>query len=199
MRRAAALVLVTLLAACQTAETPSRPVVSAAAPSAPAAAVPAAQAFAGLERTRAESNKDDILKSLVGRRIAELDRRAYRGVIVEVWGGRALLMGAVIKPEQRRKAEQVAAGVDGIAAVHNELVLAEDKALDVFVADPGREDAVRQALGLQGRAGTTVRVVNGVAFLLGAAPSAEAAAAMKADATEVAGIKWVVGALRVAQ
>lgn len=196
MRRAAALVLVTLLAACQTAETPS-PVVSAATPA--AAAAPAAQAFAGLERTRAEANKDDILKSLVGRRIAELDRRAYRGVIVEVWGGRALLMGAVIKPEQRRKAEQVAAGVDGIAAVHNELVLAEDKALDVFVADPGREEAVRQALGLQGRAGTTVRVVNGVAFLLGAAPSAEAAAAMKADATEVAGVKWVVSALRVAR
>lgn len=192
MRRVAALVLVTLLAACQTAETPSRPVAAAA----PATAMPAAQAFAGLERTRNEANKDDALKSVVGRRIAELDRRAYRAVTVEVWGGRALLMGAVIKPEQRRKAEQVAAATDGIAAVHNELVLAEDRALDIFVADPAREEGVRRALGLEGRAGTIVRVINGVAFLLGAAPNADAAAAMKADATEVAGVKWVVAHMK---
>lgn len=194
MRRLAVLVLVTALAACQTAETPSRPEVAAA----PTAAALPAQAFAGLERSRAVANKDDILKSLVARKIAEQDRRAYRAVTVEVWGGRALLIGAVIKPEQRRKAAQVAAAVDGIAEVHNELVLAEDKALDVFAADPAREDAVRQALGLQGRAGTIVRVINGVAFLLGAAPSAEAAAAMKADAGTVPGIKWVVSALQVA-
>lgn len=193
MRRAAALVLVTLLAACQTAETPSRPVASGASP---AAAAPAAQAFAGLDRPRSQSNKDDALKAQIVRRLAELDRRATRAVTVEVWGGRALLMGAVIKPEQRRKAEQLAAGLDGIAEVHNELVLAEDKALDVFAADPAREDEVRRALGIDGRAGTTVRVINGVAFLLGAAPSREAAAAMKADASEVAGIKWVVAHLK---
>lgn len=193
MRRAAALVLVVLLAACQTVEPPSRPVVADAAP---AAAAPAAQAFTGLERSRAQSNRDDALKAVVARRIAELDRRAYRAVTVEVWGGRALLMGAVIKPEQRRKAEQVAAAVEGVAAIHNELVLAEDKALDVFAADPAREDEVRRHLGIEGRAGTTVRVINGVAFLLGAAPSADAAAAMKADAVEVAGVKWVVALLR---
>lgn len=188
MRRAAALVLVILLAACQTAEPPSPPVVSGATP----AAAPAAQAFVGLDRPRNQANKDDVLKSQIGRRLAELDRRAYRAVTVEVWGGRALLMGAVAKPEQRRKAEQVAAGTDGIAEVHNDLVLAEDKALDVFAADSAREDEVRRALGIEGRAGTTVRVINGVAFLLGAAPSRDAAAAMKADATEVAGVKWVV-------
>lgn len=191
MRRFAALGLVALLAACQTAETPSRPV-TAAQP----AAVPAAAAFAGVERPRAVANKDDTLKSILSRRIADLDRRAYRGVTVEVWGGRALLMGAVIKPEQRRKAEQVAASVEGIAAVLNELVLAEDKALDVFAADPAREDDLRRHLGIEGRAGTTVRVINGVAFLLGAAPNREAAEAMKADATEVAGVKWVVSHLQ---
>lgn len=195
MRRSAALVLVTLLAACQTAETPSRPTVAAE----PAAAKVAPPVFAGLERPRAQSNKDDILKSIVTRKIHALDARAYRAVTVEVWGGRALLMGAVIKPEQRRKAEQVAATMDGVAAVHNELVLAEDKALDVFAADPEREEQVRAALGIEGRAGTTVRVINGVAFLLGAVPSPEAATAMKDDAGEVPGIKWVVSALSVAQ
>ncbi|HLO77348.1 MAG TPA: BON domain-containing protein [Magnetospirillum sp.] len=189
MRRAAALVLVTLLAAFQTAETPSRPtaVTPAAAP-----AATAAQVFAGLERPATQIAKDDNARAAVARRIAELDRRAYRGVTVEVWGGRALLMGAVIKPEQRRKAAQLAAATEGVAGVLNELVLAEDKALDIFAPDPAREQAVRQALGLQGRDGAAVRVVNGVAFLLGAAPSREAANAVKADASEVAGVKWVV-------
>lgn len=185
MRRLAALVLVLALAACQTDETP-RPVAVAA--SVPAAALPAP----GIERSRAEANRDDALKALVSRRIGELDRRALRAVTVEVWRGRALLMGAVIKPEQRRKAAQVAAATDGITEVLNELVLAEDRALDLFTADPAREEAVRRALGIEGRAGTTVRVINGVAFLLGAAANSQAATAMKADAIEVDGIKWVV-------
>ena len=128
MRRVAAVVLMLALAACQGAE-PPRPVtsgattVSAAAPPAP-----------GLERSRAEANKDDALKALITRRLAEQDRRAYRAVTVEVWGGRALLMGAVIKPEHRRKAEQVAAAIDGVTAALNELVLAEDKALFADIA-----------------------------------------------------------------
>lgn len=195
MRRLAILALLCATAACQTAETSPPPAVTAT----PAAAKAAVPVFAGLERPRAQSNRDDILKSILERKIHALDARAYRAVTVEVWGGRALLMGAVIKPEQRRKAEQTAAAMDGIVAVHNELVLAEDKALDVFAADPQREEQLRLALGIAGRAGTTVRVINGVAFLLGAVPTAEAANAMKADAGEVAGIKWVVTALAVTE
>ena len=53
------------------------------------------------------------------------------------------------------------------------------------------------SLGIVG--GTTIRVINGVAFLLGGAPSAEAVAAMKADAGTVPGIKWVVSALKIAR
>lgn len=178
MRRIPAILLLTLVAACQTAESP-RPVATTTPP-APA-----------VERTRNEANKDDAIKSVVARRIADLDRRAFRAVTVESWGGRVLLMGAVSKPEQRRKAEQAAQSVDGVAEVLDELVLAEDKALDAFTVDFEREATLRQALGIEGRAGTVVRVVNGVAFLLGSAP-ADTAAAMKADASEVAGIKWVV-------
>lgn len=186
MRRLAVLAITVVLAACQTNEAP-RPVTVA-----PVAATP----VPAIERSRNEANRDDVLKSLVSRRIAELDRRAYRGVTVEAWGGRVLLMGAVIKPEQRRKAEQTARAVEGVADVLNELVLAEDRALDIFVPDPAREAALRQILGIEGRAGTIVRVVNGVAFLLGGTPTSDSAAAMKADATEVAGVKWVVSHLK---
>jgi osmotically-inducible protein OsmY len=193
-RRLACALLMLALAACQGAESP-RPTTTAPT-SAIGAAVPPSP---GLERSRNEANKDDALKALLTRRLAELDRRSYRGVTVEVWGGRALLMGAVSKPEQRRKAEQVAAATDGIGEVLNELVLAEDKALDAFTPDPAREETVRRALGIEGRAGTVVRVVNGVAFLLGAAPDADSAATMKADAGMVEGIKWVVSHLKTGQ
>ncbi|HTH15675.1 MAG TPA: BON domain-containing protein, partial [Magnetospirillum sp.] len=111
-RRLACALLMLALAACQGAESP-RPTTTAPT-SAIGAAVPPSP---GLERSRNEANKDDALKALLTRRLAELDRRSYRGVTVEVWGGRALLMGAVSKPEQRRKAEQVAAATDGIGEV----------------------------------------------------------------------------------
>ncbi|MBC7907627.1 MAG: BON domain-containing protein [Rhodospirillaceae bacterium] len=178
MRRLAALAVTVLLAACQTTEAPH-----------PVAAIPA------IERPRAMAVRDDAVKTQVARRVADLGR-AYRSVTVEAWGGRVLLMGAVIKPEQRRKAEQTARAAEGVTEVLNELVLAEDKALDAFTADPAREGAARRALGIEGSAGTIVRVINGVAFLLGATPTPDAAAAMKADATEVEGVKWVVSHLR---
>jgi osmotically-inducible protein OsmY len=147
-------------------------------------------------RSRTESNRDDALKAVIHRRLSELDRRALRAVTVEVWQGRALLLGAVPKPEQRRKAEQVARAVEGVTEVVNELVLAEDKALDNFAPDPAREEAVRRALGIEGKAGITVRVVNGVAFLMGAASSPAQAEAMKADALDVDGVKWAVGCFK---
>lgn len=170
MKRLAVL-LTMALAACQTVESPKPAVIPVALPA----------------RAEAVTVKDESLKAKVGKAIAQLGP-AYRAVSVETWGGRALLMGAVIKPEQRRKAEQ-AARAEGAAEVLNELVLAEDKLLDSFRDDPARADALRRHIGLDG--GAAVRVVNGVAFLLGTAPP-DQAAALKAEASDVEGIKWVV-------
>jgi hyperosmotically inducible protein len=171
MRRMAIL-LALVLAACQGAES-AKPVV------------------ATQDRPRAVANRDDVLKNVVARKIAETDRAAFRAVTIEVWGGHAVLMGAVVKPEQRRRAEQAARSVEGVGSVANELALAELPALDFFRPDFAREDAVRRHLGLEGKAGLIVRVVNGVAYLIGGG-SPEAAAQLKADAGEVEGIKWVV-------
>lgn len=186
--RAALLMTCTVLAACQTAEPAPSPVVT---PTVTAQAVRPVMVMAA-ERSRQESNRDDVIQSLVSRKIKDLDRSAFRGVTVEVWGGRVLLIGAVIKPEQRRRAEQSAAATTGAAIVINELILAEDRALDLFAPDYAKEELVRRQLGLDGKAGTIVRVVNNVAFLLGGGASREQAEALRADAGEVEGIKWVV-------
>lgn len=183
MRRAAVLVLACLsLAACQTAETP-RP-----------------QAVHAVQRPHEAVVRDDALKAEAARRVAQLaPSRAYRAVTVEAWGGRVLLMGAVIKPEQRRRAEQAARAVPGATEVLNELVLAEDGALDLFLPDAAREAALRRQLGLEGEGAPSLRVIHGVAFLLGAARSAAEAETLKEDAGEGDGIKWVVAHLAPAR
>lgn len=181
MRRLAVLLLGFALAACQTAQ----------APQAPRPTVSASPAL--VERPPAVSAADESRKANVVRRIAELGP-AYRAVTVETWGGRVLLMGAVIKPEQRRKAAQIAR--EGAVEVLNELVLTEDRGLDQFRPDPAREDALRRHLGLGD--GAAIRVVAGVAFLLGAAPP-DQAATLRAEASDFEGIKWVVAHFAVPQ
>lgn len=185
-RVALAFICGALLAGCQTTQT--------ALPAAPAAVSPPPSA---LDRSRNDANRDDVLKSVVSRRIAELDSRAYRAVTVESWQGRILLMGAVVKPEQRRKAEALAALQGGVTAVINELIVAEEKSLDQFIPDPAREQAVRLRLGVEGRAGTIVRVVNGAAYLLGGVAQPADAQALKDAAQDVDGIKWVVAHFQV--
>lgn len=177
------------LAACQTTgETASNPAptVSGAAPHA---------AVSTIERSRQDANRDDVIQSLAQRKVRSLDASAFRAVTVEVWNGTALLMGAVIKPEQRRRAEQAAAGVQGVQKVLNELVLAEDRALDLFIPNTAMETKIRQALGVEGKSGLTIRVLNNVAFLLGGVADKAQAQTLKEDAGEVDGIKWVVAHL----
>lgn len=181
MRAAAIALMLVALAACAQDAEPARPVVAAAT----TVAVP--------PRSRVDANRDDIIKSIVRRRIAELDR-AYRAVHVEAWQGRVMLMGAVVKPEQRRKAEQAAKSVEGVGTVLNELVVAEDKALGIFADDPARAAQVSRAIGTEA---IVVRVVGGVAFLLGAVSSPDQVLQIKADALDVDGIKWAVAHLMV--
>nr|WP_249209234.1 BON domain-containing protein [Magnetospirillum sulfuroxidans] len=183
------------MTACQTVEPAAPPTTI---PVAAVAETPHA-AVATIERSRRDSNRDDILQSLVSRKIKELDRTAFRGVTVDVWGGRVLLMGAVIKPENRRHAEQQAASVSGVRRVTNELILAEDRALDLFVPNTAKEEQVRRELGIEGKAGLTVHVINNVAFLLGGAADPTQAEALRNDAGEIDGIKWVVAHLDGAQ
>ena len=194
MKRIAALMLAAIaLAACQTT--------GDSAPSATPQATNATAAHAlvnTLERSRQDANRDDVIQSLALRKVRALDATAYRAVTVEVWNGTALVMGAVIKPEQRRRAEQNVAAIQGVTKVLNELVLAEDRALDLFIPNTAMEAKVRQALGIEGKSALTIRVLNNVAFLLGGVADKAQAQALKEDAGEVDGIKWVVAHLATA-
>lgn len=162
-----------------------------------AAAVPPIK----LERSRTEMNRDDGIARVVLRSLGDADRTAFRSVSAEVYNGRALLMGAVTKPEQRRRAEQVAKGIDGISEVVNEVVLAEDAALAAFSAQPGLDMALRgKLLSTEGVTGFySARVVNGVAYVMGVSPDAAESERVKALVLDSPGVKWAVLHVRMAQ
>jgi len=143
---------------------------------------------------------DEALAAAVRTRLAETDRDSFQGVSVLVWNGTVLLTGAVIRPEQRRRAEQTARAVPEITEVHNELQLAEKAVLNGFAPDTGREAAILAQISthpdLSGS--FTLRLVHGVAYLLGSAPT-RAAAENAADLIrEIDDVKWVVDLVAVA-
>lgn len=149
------------------------------------ARVPTAQA-----RTYQEGGRDDGLEAQIQQRLKTAAVQAFRGVSVSVWNGQAVLMGAVPRPVQRRQAEEIAATTPGVSATINELVLAEDGALALFIPDTTRQARIRQELNLP--EAIIVRMVNNALFLQGNVADKAEAEALRADAGEIDGVKWVV-------
>jgi hyperosmotically inducible protein len=145
-------------------------------------------------RARADRNQDDSIGRGIQAALRQSDAVAFKTVSVLAWDNVVLLTGAVAKPEHRRRAAQVARDWSDVRLVHDDLVMAEDFASTAYLPDPVREQRIYA--GLLGQNDVTgayvVRVVNGVATLLGTARSADDVAKAMAFARDVEGIKWVV-------
>ncbi len=152
-----------------------------------------------LQRNQSDIGRDDTISATVRQKLAQADAQDFRSITVETWGGRVLLMGAVTKPELRRRAGRIAGSVSGTSQVLNELLLTEESHLGQFAENTAQEQRVRRELGLTTPTGTTVRVVGETVFLLGAASSPRDVEQLKADAGDIDGIKWVVGHVRTPQ
>ncbi|RAU21740.1 hypothetical protein CU669_12285 [Paramagnetospirillum kuznetsovii] len=172
---------------------------SACTVSSPENGGPSGASSASVTRARAERNQDDSVGRAVLGSLRQSDAAAFKGVSVLAWDGAILLAGAVAKPEHRRRAEQLAKAVDGVRTVHNDLVLDENPAAAAFVPDIAREQRIYA--GLLGEAKVSgayvVRMVDGVATLLGSARSADDVAAAMDFARDADGVKWVVNHVAV--
>ena len=115
------------------------------------------------------------------------------------WDHAVLLTGAVARPEQRRRAEQIAKATDDVAVVFNDLILSESPDAVAFVPETGHEQRIYAGLlGQDDISGAyVVRMVNGVVTLLGTARSAEDVAKAVAFARDADGVKWVVNHVAV--
>jgi len=155
---------------------PSRaPAASAAAPAPPArGALP-----------------DETLARMVRERLDAADRAAFTHVFVLARDGAVLLTGAVVKPGQRRQAAILARETVGSAPVYDDLRLTEPTRLAEFDPDPAGERRLAARL-TEADARVTVRVVRGVAYLVGTARDGEAAARAADRARDEDGIAWVV-------
>lgn len=143
----------------------------------------------------------DDLAALVAARLQAEDATAFRAVSVKTVGGAVLLTGAVTKPSLRRQAEAAAAAVAGVAAVHDDVLLAEAPAFPQFLPDSAHERALAERLaGQPEAAGIAVRVVDGVAYLVGTAASAADLERIKTRLMDDPALKWVdSGAVTIAQ
>ena len=182
-----------LLAAC------AQPGGNAVPLSSTAPAVVSTDAAGRVVRERAGRNLDDSIGQAVLFQLRRNDAGAFKGVSVLAWDRAVLLTGAVTKPEQRRRAEQIARATDGVGTVFNDLCLDEDPASAAFVPETGREQRIYAGLlGQDGIAGAyVVRMVNGVVTLMGTARSADDVARAAAFAGDADGVKWVVNHVAV--
>jgi hyperosmotically inducible protein len=150
-------------------------------------------------RTRPERNQDDSIGRAILTSLRQADATAFKGVSVLAWDRAVLLTGAVSKPEQRRRAAQIAKDWPNVRIVLDDLVLAEDPTSTVYVPDTYREQRIYA--GLLGRDDVTgayvVRMVNGVVTLMGTARTAEDVAKATAFVRDFEGVKWVVDHVEV--
>ncbi len=122
----------------------------------------------------------------VGAALAALDPQSYRAVSMAEVGGTVLLTGAVVRPDLRRHVEQRIATVPGVTAVSNHILVTDGGALDGYRPDQTKE----KDLSVWMTPGLAVRVVRGVAYLVGVAP-AEDVDKFKENVADDPAIQWV--------
>ncbi len=118
--------------------------------------------------------------------LATLDVQAYRAVSMAEVGGTVLLTGAVVRPDQRRVAEQKVLAVLGVTAVSNRILVTDAASLDAYRPDQSKEKDLSGRLS----PGLAVRVVKGVVYLVGIA-AVEDVDRLKEAVADDPTIQWV--------
>lgn len=146
-----------------------------------------------VERTPDVVAQDEILTDVLEKDMADFNNPAYRAVNIAIWQGRALVMGAVVRPSHKRAVETIVQQRDDVHKVINELVLVEEGELSAYTTqNPYLESRVKQHLGLSDDSAVIVRVINNVVFLLGGVVSSHDADILVTRAGDIEGVKWVV-------
>ena len=96
---------------------------------------------------------------------AKLDHQAFRAVSLAQAGDNVLVVGAVVRPDQRRMVEQKIAAVPGVGRVINAIIVTDEAALETYRPNGSKE----RDLAAKVPAGVAVRVVHNVVYAVGVA------------------------------
>ena len=129
---------------------------------------------------------DPQLLQTVAAAFAGLDRQSYRAVSVAQVGGTVLVVGAVVRPDQRRQVDQRLLAVPGVHQVIDRIVVTDEAALDTY----GPDIRAEQRLAAQVPGNLAVRVVRGVVYAVGVASAAQIDQ-LKEIAVDQSGLQWV--------
>lgn len=129
---------------------------------------------------------DPAVVQKVANVLAGLDSQAYRGVSMAEVDGTVLLVGAVVRPDQRRVLEQRVAAVPGVNAVVNRILVIDAASLDSYRPDTAKERDLAGQLAVN----LAVRVVHNVVYAVGVADPADIDQ-LKEIVAEDSSLQWV--------
>lgn len=149
-------------------------------------------------RTLGAQTEDTSIEIKAKLRINE-QLRYSGGISVTSYNRRVLLTGQVANEDDKRRAEQVARGVDNVRAVQNELQIAGQPGLTSSAADATTTAGVKAAL-LESKEtpAASIKVVteSGIVYLMGLVTQRESQAAVRI-ASRARGVQRVVAVFEV--
>lgn len=152
------------------------------------------------DRSTSDQARDTEIRLIASKRLLEEDSALFRAVGTQVWEGRVLLTGAVVRPENKLRVDKIVRGVPGVRDVINEIRVTAEGGLEAFAADTVAEEKLKVRLLADKEIKSvnySVRVAGGVAYLLGTARNGPELDKVRSHAREVEGVKRVVSYITV--
>lgn len=141
-----------------------------------------------IRAAKPKTPEDIALSDALSRAMDGLDRTAYGAVSAAQSEGRVLLTGAVVRPDYRRRLEQMVSVLPGVMAVSDAVQVVDGPSLTQYQPDTAKERDIVQRFALPGIA---LRVVKGVVYLVGQAADREEIDALRDGLADDAAIKWI--------
>lgn len=152
------------------------------------------------DRTIRDARQDARIRLDIASLYVEQPSSTLTNIRVEVYETAVLLTGTVPAMSDKESAGALAASVEGVGPIHNEIQVVENASLAVAAADLTIENKIKQALraadGIQS-ANMRWNSVNGIVYMIGRTLSEEEHTRTIAIVGEIAGVKQVVDRMKM--
>lgn len=152
------------------------------------------------ERTIRDARRDARIRLDIASLYVEQASSTLTNIRVEVYETAVLLTGTVPAMSDKEGAGALAASVEGVGPIHNEIQVVENASLTVAAADLTIENKIKKTLrAADGINSANMRwnSVNGIVYMIGRTLSEEEHTRTIAIVGEIAGVKQVVDRMKM--